>query len=107
MVLASACCSDDTRAYSATRNGNWDGMVVMLINLQHVVVGQKTKATSDAAAAPKRRRGAAATAGAPIRRRDQDTRVPNGSEAKCEPTGERNATGGGTWLGPPWASFGK
>src|ERR1700676_1338648 len=98
MVLASACCSDDTRAYRATRSGNLDETVVMVINLQHVVVGRKTNATSDATAAPKRRRRAVATSGAPVRRRDLDTRVPTGSEAKCEPTCERPATGDGTWL---------
>src|SRR5713101_3968942 len=107
MVPDCACCSDETRAYKATRNGFFVAIPDMMLNLPHVVLGWDPNATSDATAAPKRRPGDATTSGAPIRRRDQDTRIPSENEANCEPTCEPNATEDETRLEPPCASFGK
>src|SRR6202023_2855298 len=100
MVLASACCSEETRAYKATRSEHWLLAEDMVINLHNVVEGQRAIPGSGALWSTWRRPSVDEQREAPTHRRDQNMLVRCGSVVKCELACERIATGDGTWPTP-------
>src|SRR5262245_23216185 len=98
MVLASVCCSEETRAYRATRR---EADRAMVINLQQVVAGQQRpwRASGLRTGRP----GRVQSQEAPTHRRDEETLVASASGRTHEPLGVWAENGGGqTWPTSFW-----
>src|ERR1700722_2956113 len=79
MVLAALCCSEDTRAYRATRR---EAERTMVVNLQPVFERRERKGRESWPNGY--RPGLAESRGAPTRRRAPDTAVPDASVRRRE-----------------------